>query len=243
KLQKNLTDQNKPVLSTETDLDVGDLESGTYRICVEAKDIAGNDAILDKDNTNFNSNNGVFYVDNEAPSISESKYTVEPSVLNYLSFGIFGNKEINVSIKVNDDGKSENSFSSKVKDVTLNWGDVYKPKSVVGNTYTFVITPNYSDTPYFTVTDRIGNTNIYYFSTESIKTLKQEGVLNNESGINLMLENNPPEIKVDVLTDYEKYIINGKVWYGNDIKYQVAASDIASENKYNSGLESVKTDV
>lgn len=58
-----------------------------------------------------------------------------------------------------------------------------------------------------------------------------------------MLENNPPEIKVDVLTDYEKYIINGKVWYGNDIKYQVTASDIASENKYNSGLESVKTDV
>lgn len=240
---KNLTHQNEPILSAEEDLYVGDLESGTYRICVEAKDIAGNDAILDEDNTNFNSNNGVFYVDNEAPSISESKYTVEPSVLNYLSFGIFGNKEINISIKVNDDGKSENSFSSKVKDVTLNWGDIYKPKSVVGNTYTFVITPNYSDTPYFTVTDQIGNTNIYYFSTESIKTLKQEGELNNESGINLMLENNPPEIKVDVLTDYEKYIINGKVWYGNDIKYQVTASDIASENKYNSGLESVKTDV
>ena len=114
KLKKNLTDQNELVLSTEADLDVGDLESGTYRICVEAKDIAGNEATLDEENTNFNSNSGVFYVDNEAPSISESKYTVEPSVLNYLSFGIFGNKEINISIKVTDDGKSKNSFSGSM---------------------------------------------------------------------------------------------------------------------------------
>ena len=58
-------------------------------------------------------------MDTTSPIVIEESYTYKPSILNYLTFGIFGNNTIDIAIKVkdNDDGCGVNK-----EKVCLHWG-------------------------------------------------------------------------------------------------------------------------
>ena len=75
-------------------------------------------------------------MDTTSPIVIEESYTYKPSILNYLTFGIFGNNTIDIAIKVkdNDDGCGVNK-----EKVCLHWGkkEIKKISTEEDGTITF----------------------------------------------------------------------------------------------------------
>ena len=89
---------------------------GCYTLKVQATDLAGN--ITDENNGTFE-----FYVDTDAPTVIEDRYTYTPSILKYFTFGIFGNDSVSLSVKV-EDNESGCGFSDETDEkVKLKWGE------------------------------------------------------------------------------------------------------------------------
>jgi len=137
--------------------------NGRYTIKVEVTDLAGNpndehDGIFE------------FYIDNESPTVKEDKYNYNPSILKYLTFGIFGNDSVSLSVKV-EDNESGCGFSDGTDEkVKIKWGEEeYKVSSTSSNgkTREFVfdtLPVNASGTAYFIIEDALGNTSNYYLT-------------------------------------------------------------------------------
>ena len=218
---------------------VDDLPDGKYKIYVSVSDLAGNTSSKPVD-CSFNYGN--FYIDKTAPVIVDTQYEVVPSVLKYLTFGIFGNSNIKISVKVQDD-----QYGSGVDSVELFWddsGNPYHSSYSKDDTYIFdSLNVTNSGTPYIVVTDKMGNSNRYYFlskqkSNNGSKTIGELIESNvTDPGVDLVLENEKPFVDIIVPSNY--VLINGKMWYGNGITYNVKASDIVngSNNTVHSGLE------
>ena len=225
---------------TEIFINIDDLETGKYEIVGKVFDLAGNHS---EKPVNCGFNYGTFYVDKTAPTIVDTQYEVVPSILNYLTFGLFGNSTITISVKVLD-----NEEGSGVDKVELFWADkIYTPTANSEGVYTFTsLDPINTGIPYIIVTDKMGNSNQYYFTsnkkvdsgTQSIGEL----ILNDEhSAVSLSLETEAPYINVKVADEYKAYDVNGYTWFGTDVKYIVSASDIIeqSESTVRSGLNLV----
>ena len=225
---------------TEIFINIDDLETGKYEIVGKIFDLTGNHS---EKPVNCGFNYGTFYVDKTAPTIVDTQYEVVPSILNYLTFGLFGNSTITISVKVLD-----NEEGSGVDKVELFWADkIYTATANSEGIYTFTsLDPINTGIPYITVTDKMGNSNQYYFTsnkkadsgTQSIGEL----ILNDEhSAVSLSLETEAPYINVKVADEYKAYDVNGYTWFGTDVKYIVSASDVIerSENTVHSGLNLV----
>jgi len=192
--------------------------NGRYTIKVEVTDLAGN--------TNVE-HDGIyeFYIDNEAPTVKEDKYTYNPSILKYFTFGIFGNDSVSLSVKV-EDNDSGSGFSDETDaKVKLKWGkEEYKVSSTSSNgrTREFVfdtLPVNASGTAYFIIEDALGNTSNYYL------TIKDGVVSTNESISTLLqLENVKPSVEI-MLPDNNQFNVNGEIWYPSAFSYEVIASD------------------
>lgn len=183
---------------------------GQYRISVEVEDLAGNTRTETYD----------FYVDTTPPSIIEENYTYNPSILNYLTFGIFGNNTVDIAIKVkdNDDGCGVDKY-----DVFLHWGknEIKKISNEEDDTITFEfkgLPVGVDDIPYIFVTDLLDNTSNYYFKTEDGK------ISNIDNKTHLVLENIKPTSEI-ILPKENQHMINGEIWYPSDFDYSVLARD------------------
>lgn len=185
---------------------------GKYVVTVTVEDLAGN-----KRNDSYE-----FYIDSVSPSITDEKYTYNHSVLNYLSFGIFGNDTVDIVIKAND---NETGCGIDDADVFLYWGD----KAIKGNLtensgvkeYIFENLPlDGDDIPYITITDLLGNSANYYFTTEDGKLANK----NNITKTSLTLENIKPIAEI-MLPKEKQYNIDGEIWYPSSFDYIVMARD------------------
>jgi len=192
--------------------------NGRYTLKVQATDLAGN--ITDEQDGIFE-----FYIDNEAPTVKDDKYTYNPSILKYFTFGIFGNDSVSLSVKVED-----NELGCGISDekVLLKWGEEeYKVKSTSSNgkTKEFVfdtLPVNASGTAYFIIEDELGNKSNYYLTIV-------DGVVsaNSTSSTLLQLENVKPSVEI-ILPEINQYNVNGEIWYPSAFNYVVVASDKGS---------------
>ena len=192
--------------------------NGRYTIKVEVTDLAGNpndehDGIFE------------FYIDNESPTVKEDKYNYNPSILKYLTFGIFGNDSVSLSVKVEDNESGCPLSDGTDEKVKIKWGEEeYKVSSTSSNgkTREFVfdtLPVNASGTAYFIIEDALGNTSNYYL------TIIDGVVSTKESSTTLLqLENVKPNVEI-ILPGNNQYNVNGEIWYPSAFNYEVIASD------------------
>ncbi|MCR5599320.1 MAG: hypothetical protein K6G33_01045 [Ruminococcus sp.] len=189
-------------------------EDGKYKLIIRTEDIAGN----------FKEEERTLYFDSVAPAIKGNfKYNYEKAVLNFLSFGIFGNKTVNIEVEIEDEGIGLDESSLK-----LLWGG----KVIIGkrkdkstdNVYVFSNLPvNNVGEPTITIKDIVGNERVYYFTTDENDNLSQ----NLDKSTLLELENEKPAAKI-VLPEEGQYIIDKEIWYAESVNVTASASDTKS---------------
>lgn len=184
--------------------------NGKYVLTVCVEDLAGN----------IRTKTYEFYVDTISPSVIEESYTYNPSILNYLTFGIFGKKTVDITIKVRD---NEDGCGINTDGVSLHWGEKEIKKVFTEEdgtiTFTFEGLPvGVDNVPHVVVTDLLGNEAKYYFTTE-------DGKLSNKNDeIHLVLENINPTSEI-ILPKENQYSIKGEIWYPSGFEYNVTARD------------------
>lgn len=240
-LFKSLSTGTAPVSSDEAEIEIGSLDTGEYPLNILVCDLAGQE-ISEANPAEFDTTK--FYVDKTAPVISGLSYAVEPSMLKYFTFGIFGNETISIFVYVNDTD-NDRIIGSGVQEVALYWGkagstnvEKYTPTRIEDGKYTFEgLAPDAEAVPYIVVSDLMGNTNTYYFTTvDSGSDERQIGKLildDDATRISLTLEDDAPILTVSVPESYTKFTVNGETWYPGDIEYHVSVIDD------NSGLNKV----
>lgn len=222
------------VTSTEYSLPLsGFTENRKYSVEVKLVDLAGNSNVETYD----------FNVDTLPPEINDFSYTTKSSLLNFLTFGVFGKEDLTIDIDVQD---NESGVGVNPDNVILHWapiidGDLaeYPAKYIdADEVYRFSNLPiNNEAVPYIVVSDKLGNSNTYYFTiqkeTESSDVVEFMLDKNEVNSVTLALEGKPPAVTVEVLESYQEYIVGSEIWYGSEIEYSVKASDA------DSGLNSI----
>ncbi|MCM1006336.1 MAG: Ig-like domain repeat protein [Ruminococcus flavefaciens] len=241
---------NVIIPSTEYSLKLNDYkENKDYVVKVELIDLAGN----------YNVNTYNFTVDSTPPLIDNFNYTVNQSMLKFLTFGIFGKETISIDINVHD---NDSGIGVDPKKVFLYWaptadGELHKysatPIDEENGLYRFEDLPIDNEAvPYIVVYDKIGNSNTFYFATKDTAESLNVGelILEDEittDGVTLVLEKDIPSVSVTVPSTYIEYTVGGETWYGDDIEYVVSASDSNSGLNYveiqeNDGISKKETD-
>ncbi len=213
-------------------------KDGSYNISVTALDNAGNETV----------ENNTLYIDTKAPELDGGKSAVTFDVkndnyfanaLNFLTFGTFFNKKIEVTVKV----KETDEYGSGIKDFTLNTSDKdVKPelvsKQIDGLTgeakYTLDV-PSFTGTFNVETEDNVGNKSLPAY-------LVNDGNSNIEAKDNgiVMIEKTRPEAKLEIQpynSKKEEAKSNGDNQYSGDVTFGVNASDA------DSGINTVKIDI
>lgn len=142
-------------------------------------------------------------------------------VLNFLSFGLFCNAEVKVTVSANDPDPA-----SGVKEITLYGGeDVLETKTVTDNQVVFTLPEDavegealhFKNGLKVMVEDHVGNT----FS--ALPTEINEEIESND----LMIETVPPTIDVTYADPAEgnPATVDGNDWYQEDVEFTVQAAD------------------
>lgn len=176
------------------------------------------------------------YVDKEAPTITNFKITkvgdsILEKIINTLSFGIFFNESVNVTVTAAD---APEGLNSDVKSITLyyNNSEEYGTQDVDENKQaTFTIPKDAIDSEkcYFsaaisaTATDNVDNV-----SNSVNPTVENSGIKSNK----LMIETIKPTIEENFTKPV--YKDGDKEWYDSDIDFSLTAKDD------NSGLAKVE---
>lgn len=222
------------VTSTEYSLPLSDyIENKNYSVEVNLVDLAGNS----------NEKNYDFIVDSTPPVIEDLTYSVNPSILNFFTFGIFGNETISIDIDVQD---NEYGIGVDPDKVFLYWAptaddELHKynatPIDEDNGLYRFENLPVDNEAvPYIVVFDKLENSNTYYFASKDTVESSDIGELmlkgDTENGVTLVLEDDKPTVSITVHSAYAKYTVAGETWYGDKIEYVVSAKDINSGLNY-----------
>lgn len=193
---------------------------GEYIVQALVEDIAGNKYDKPKQFS--------FFIDRTAPTIENNTYTISEDenspILNFKPFGIFTNKDFTIAFKVKEEisGITANNIILYFNDEDETGFAATKK----GNEYTITVKAdkiiNRKGIPRIELTDKIGNTSVYYFTTG-------KGILTTDEKLStsLMVENIKPTASVVLPPDYIE--INGVKWYSDDINYNVYAADVDSE--------------
>lgn len=177
-----------------------------------------------------------FGIDGTNPEVTKFEFKnkgqdVASKVIYYLTFGMFCNEEIEVTVTASDGNVKENAG---VDYVTLYYNDVQygEPKEVSGNTATFTLSVEEFatlKTIAAIATDKVGNVSDKTYVTTDNSNIKQAG-----NGM-LQLEADPADIEVtyDPATSVDS---DENKWYGEDIDFKVKVTDAGDTN---SGIRSV----
>ena len=184
------------------------LKDGYYTLRIRLEDLAGN----------YKEHTQKMCVDTEAPVIDSYKYEYEPSVLNFLSFGIFGKETVDIKSSVFD-----RTCGVSDKDVKLVWGELTisgKHEKNSANFYFNGLPVNNAGNPVITLKDKIGNASKYYFTSKDDRSLTSKL---DESTL-LELEDENPTAKI-TLPKENQFLIDGEIWYPENVTISVDASD------------------
>ena len=211
---------------------------GEYTIRVNASDLANNNGYCEY----------TFNIDTHAPVIPTMEYTYDKAALNFRNFGIFGNSAVTISIEATD----TKGVGIDAKDIILYWAPKgssklteYKATDNKDGSYTFEKLPLGGEAvPYIKISDRLGNTNTYYFSKAGNEKEHIGQLFDTRSDTVLVLENGAPDVKIVVPDSYtgtssygddmRMYTSkDGSRWFPVGIDYQIKAMD------NNSGLAKV----
>nr|WP_306526153.1 Ig-like domain-containing protein [Ruminococcus bromii] len=210
----------------------GDLSEGKYTIRIYAQNNSGN-SLEDSSMT--------FYVDKTPSEITGFTFSANKSatnkLLSFLTFGIYRNEEIKVTVTAKD--PAVNYVSSGVKSITLyNGEDEIKPDKY-GNNQAYFTLPN-SDSAYHiyaTTTDNVDNEGKFYsFNTKNFgAAYRKESVTFDGSCLSpydtedavkaaqlteIVSSNQKPEIKdfkLSATNGLDAVNLNGNNWYSSDV--------------------------
>lgn len=216
----------------------GDLSEGEHTIYIYAQNNSGN-------NLNGGYVSKTFYVDKTPSEITGFTFSANKSatnkLLSFLTFGIYHNEEIKVTVTAKD--PAVNYVSSGVKSITLyNGEDEIKPDKY-GNNQAYFTLPN-SDSAYHiyaTTTDNVDNEGKFYsFNTKNFGTNYQdyrkgsvtfdgsclspydtENAVKEAQLTEIVSSNQKPEIKdfkLSATNELDAVNLNGNNWYSSDVK-------------------------
>lgn len=229
----------------------GDLAEGEHTIYIYAQNNSGN-------SLNGGCVPKTFYVDKTPSKITGFTFSNKKSdgdkLLTFLTFGIYHNEEIKVTVAAED--PTVNGVSSGVKSITLyNGEDEIKPDKY-GNNQAYFTLPN-SDSAYHiyaTTTDNVDNEGKFYsFNTKNFgAAYRKESVTFDGSCLSpydtedavkaaqlteIVSSNQKPEIKdfkLSATNGLDAVNLNGNNWYSSDVKTEFSVDGGLS------GINSVK---
>lgn len=227
-------------LSVRDILNAETLEEGEYRIRVTVKDNAGNVGKTAE---------CMFYVDAAKPECIS--YTVEKTattadkILNILTFGIYSNDSVKVTVTAED---KSGAINTGIRNITVT--NLANKKEIISQNYSH---NNYQGTTtctfelkefdenglyqlQVTATDKVGNVSDSKKLSEMVCTTKQNHKISSEN--ELILEKTKPVIDTLKTSGYA-YMNGSDEWYAafSDINVSIDAAD---KGKNISGLNNVK---
>lgn len=178
------------------------------------------------------------YIDTTAPNVLGYEITVInddalSKVINFLTFGIFANEKVQITVTADDTDDTEELDTAGVRDITLFLNGVPYGTEAVNedNQAVFEVTvealaacDNYSADISAVATDWVNNTT----DTPVIPTTDNSNIKDNPT---LMIETVLPGALINPKTD--PVTEDGKDWYADDVKFEVEAADA------NSGIREV----
>lgn len=216
----------------------GDLAEGEHTIYIYAQNNSGN-------SLNGGCVPKTFYVDKTPSKITGFTFSNKKSdgdkLLTFLTFGIYHNEEIKVTVAAED--PTVNGVSSGVKSITLyNGEDEIKPDKY-GNNQAYFTLPN-SDSAYHiyaTTTDNVDNEGKFYtfntknfgtnykdyrkgsvtFDSSCLSSYDTKGDVKEDQLAEIVSSNQKPEIKdfkLSATNGLDAVNLNGNNWYSSDVK-------------------------
>lgn len=180
-----------------------------------------------------------FYIDKTPATIENFDFAVKnqsksAELINFLTFGIFCNQQIEVTVTAADSGAGVNTITLFADD------EILGEKVVEDNKATFTIPVNevtdnalhFNKTISAVATDNVGNT------TEKKVAPHEKNSDIKSSG--LMIETVKPKISAPAITatdtnvTLESYTADDKTWYNTDVNFEVSVADA------DSGIRSVE---
>lgn len=232
----------------------GDLAEGEHTIYIYAQNNSGN-------SLNGGCVPKTFYVDKTPSKITGFTFSNKKSdgdkLLTFLTFGIYHNEEIKVTVAAED--PTVNGVSSGVKSITLyNGEDEIKPDKY-GNNQAYFTLPN-SDSAYHiyaTTTDNVDNEGKFYtfntknfgtnykdyrkgsvtFDSSCLSSYDTKGDVKEDQLAEIVSSNQKPEIKdfkLSATNGLDAVNLNGNNWYSSDVKTEFSVDGGLS------GINSVK---
>lgn len=231
-------DQLKDKIESDTFYcSTGDLSEGEHTIYIYAQNNSGN-------NLNGGYVSKTFYVDKTPSKITGFTFSNKKSdgdkLLTFLTFGIYHNEEIKVTVAAED--PTVNGVSSGVKSITLyNGEDEIKPDKY-GNNQAYFTLPN-SDSAYHiyaTTTDNVDNEGKFYtfntknfgtnykdyrkgsvtFDSSCLSSYDTKGDVKEDQLAEIVSSNQKPEIKdfkLSATNELDAVNLNGNNWYSSDV--------------------------
>ena len=229
---KLLTEDQNGVDLTQDFSETGEVTNQkTFVVSTEQNPLDGENTIdvVVKSNTGTTSMESyTVNIDTTRPDITDFQITdlndtPLDKILNYLTFGIFFNEQVKITVTAED-----RQASSGVESITLYLGDEEETKEVDENDQaTFVVTKEEleENTVYATEISAIATD---YVQNSTQEKIYPDTVNSNIEDSSLMLENVKPTIEVmcdDPASDKNPNTADEKDWYAQDVTFEVVAQD------------------
>lgn len=219
-----------PATNRYTFKTVDDDYQGVYSIW--AVDKAGN--VSDVKQVNINIDKTVPTLESgEAVSFVQKNTNQFASVLNFLTFGTFFNKEIEVTVKVKDEASGIHGLSLKTNDekvVPKMVADSFEKDGLTAKATFILDEEKFKGTFHVDVTDNVNN-NKSYLVTKDNSNMKADN-----SGVTL-IEKNPPSAKITIQPQ-ENVESNGDE-YNGDVIFDIAVQDGVAAEEDEAGINTV----
>ncbi|WP_413306445.1 Ig-like domain-containing protein [Bacillus sp. 1P10SD] len=202
--------------------------SGVYSIWAE--DQAGNASTVKTVQVNIDKKEPML-ADGEAVTFEQKNDDYFSKVLNFLSFGTFFNKEVEVTVRVKDDASGVEAISLKTSDEKVVPKQAeFENDGLFAQAKFTVDAESFKGTFQVTVTDHVKNKNAEPY----LVTKDNSNIAADNSGV-VMIEKKAPTARVDV-TPKENVSSDGDA-YNGDVTYDVTVQDAES------GINTVSIDV
>ncbi len=215
-------------------------KSETFVINTELNPVEGKNVIVVEVENNAGTKTSeayskVLYIDEKDPDVKAYEISTKNNgalskVINFLTFGIFCNEQVEITVTAADEVDTNGAASSGVKSITLWFGTQEMTKDVVDNKATFTIPASelvagnvHSGEIKAVATDNVGNvTEVAVYPTDVNSDIKNS---------TLMLEKVDPTVDVQfapAASEKNDATKDANDWYKSDVEFTVTAGDVDS---------------